>query len=78
MGEVTRRVCKNIRFLRLKNDLTQCELARKASISKRYLLALEKGRSNVTVATVERIAKALDEKPESLLCSDVHASSPAA
>jgi transcriptional regulator with XRE-family HTH domain len=52
---------KNIRILRIKLKLTQEELAHKAGISTKYLQNLEgKNPKNASVITLEKLAKGLE------------------
>lgn len=53
-------VGRRIRELRLARGLTQEAVAAKAQIHTKYYGALERGEVNLTIATVERIASALD------------------
>lgn len=51
---------KKIAFLRKDIELTQDELAFKASISPSYLSSIERGITDTTISTAKRLAKALD------------------
>lgn len=48
---------------RRKNNLTQAELARRAGLPQPNLSNIEKGRQDLTVSTLIRIAQALDVSP---------------
>ncbi len=54
-----RRVAVRLKGLRLKCGMSQDVLAKKAGISRGYLLRLEAGRQDPTVGTLEKLAKAL-------------------
>ena len=56
-----------IRKERLKRNLKQCELAAKAKISNSYLSDIEVGRTDPSLKTLERIAKALEMDVRELL-----------
>ncbi len=56
-----------IREERLKRNLKQCELAGKAKISNSYLSDIEVGRTDPSLKTLERIAKALEMDVRELL-----------
>lgn len=60
-----------IRKLRVKNDYTQTELAKRAGISLSYVQMLEainpKKRKNVTIVAIEKIGSAFDMSPSELL-----------
>lgn len=49
----------NIRQLRLKKDLSQTALAKKAGLSPNYIGTLERGLQNASLKTLERLAIAL-------------------
>jgi transcriptional regulator with XRE-family HTH domain len=51
---------RRIRSLRRSRDLSQEGLAEKAGISYKHLGEIERGKANVTIDIVERIAAALD------------------
>jgi transcriptional regulator with XRE-family HTH domain len=48
--------------LRLKNNLTQAQLAKKLGMDKAQVSRIENGKFNLTLATIIRIANALDVK----------------
>lgn len=50
---------QNIKRLRLEKGLTQSQLAKRAGISVNYLQKIEKGRVNVSILVVWKIAKGL-------------------
>lgn len=51
---------KRIRNLRRLRDLTQEQLAEKASLSGKYVGEIERGTANVTIEAIENIAAALE------------------
>ena len=51
---------RRIRKLRLLRDLTQEQLAEKASLSGKYIGEIERGTANVTIEAIENIATALE------------------
>lgn len=55
----TKKVAKKLKALRLERDLTQAELAEKASMSANYYAKIERGLVRPSVDMYERIAKAL-------------------
>jgi transcriptional regulator with XRE-family HTH domain len=50
---------RKIRFFREQNRLTQEKLAEKAELAPSYISDVERGRENISVDTLHRIAKAL-------------------
>jgi transcriptional regulator with XRE-family HTH domain len=50
---------KRLKALRTKCKLNQRTLAQRAGVTQPYVVALEKGRENPTLAVLERLAKAL-------------------
>ena len=65
-------ICKHfgsrVRSVRRAKDMTQEDLADRANIHRTYLSALERsGSRNPTIRIVDRIAKALEVTPGSLL-----------
>jgi transcriptional regulator with XRE-family HTH domain len=50
-----------IKELRLKKDLTQNELAILCNFEKASMSRIESGRANITILTLKKISKALDE-----------------
>jgi transcriptional regulator with XRE-family HTH domain len=48
--------------LRLKNRLTQSQLAKKLGMDKAQVSRIENGKFNLTLTTINRIAAALDAK----------------
>jgi len=53
-------VARNLRLLREIRGLSQAELARKVGISPSYLCGMERGRLNVSIRVLERLAIALE------------------
>lgn len=52
---------RNVKALRKDKGMTQEQLSLEIDMSAPHLRAIEHGRTNPTVKTLERIAKALDE-----------------
>ncbi len=51
---------KRLREVRLDRNLSQETLAQKAKVSRNFIGMLERGERNITIATLEDIAKALN------------------
>jgi len=54
---------KNVRYWRLKREMSQEVLAERASLHPTYVSGVESGKRNPTVNVIGRIANALDIKP---------------
>jgi transcriptional regulator with XRE-family HTH domain len=68
--EVGRQLCSiaaNVRAHRARLGLTQEQLGEATGLSYRYLQDIERGRKNITVDTLVRLARALKAKPADLL-----------
>lgn len=57
---VLQHVSQNVRRLRNAADLSQTALADKSGVSRRMLVAIEAGEKNVSLATLDRVAEALE------------------
>lgn len=69
--DVKLRLGKRIRELRIKNRLTQQDLAEKADFEYKYLQRIEgKNPPNIGIELLEKIAKALKTTPAKLLSSE--------
>jgi transcriptional regulator with XRE-family HTH domain len=60
-------VSKNIRALRLENDLSQKDLADKIGLTVRYISRLENTSPNITLEVIEKLAQGLDVAPSAIL-----------
>ena len=58
--DIELRFGKEVRELRLKLGLTQDELAAQAGLHRTYISDIERGRRNVSLQSIERIAQALN------------------
>lgn len=58
-SELVKLVSKNIKNIRLKNDISQETLAELAELHRNSICMIENGQSNMTLTTIENIAKAL-------------------
>lgn len=66
------RVARRIARQRIAAGLTQEALALKLRIAVRNVQRLESGKQNLTLATVTKIARALDVEPDTLVGPDPH------
>ncbi len=67
MPSTRRRFTVRLRALRTKRGMSQEALAKKAGISRGYLLRLEAGRQDPTLGILTKLAKALKVKVGELL-----------
>ena len=51
---------KRIQSIRERKDLTQEQLEEKTGVNTKYISAIERGQKNVTIKTLEKLAKGLD------------------
>lgn len=58
--EIQRKFGVKLRALRLERSLTQEKLAHLADIDRTYVPGIEKGERNVSLAIIEKLAKALN------------------
>jgi ribosome-binding protein aMBF1 (putative translation factor) len=58
---------ENLRIARSKRGLRQHELAERTGLPQQYLSLIELGQQNVTLRTVELLAKVLSQDPSSML-----------
>ncbi len=56
-----------IQNIREKKGITQDQLGERTGMSPKYISAIERGKKNLTVLTLEKVAKGLDVEPFELL-----------
>ncbi|HUT85928.1 MAG TPA: helix-turn-helix transcriptional regulator [Elusimicrobiales bacterium] len=64
---ILKKIGKNIRVFRKQINFSQEDLAFKASIDRSYVGSLERGEKNVSVLTLNRVAKALNVSLDTFL-----------
>lgn len=60
-------IASNVRKERIKQNLTQSELAEKADLHNNYIGLIERGRCNISVITLQKLANALLVEIEKLV-----------
>ncbi|MFA6397984.1 MAG: helix-turn-helix transcriptional regulator [Candidatus Paceibacterota bacterium] len=65
--ELGKKMGENLRKLRLKNKLSQGDLAKMINVNRAYISNIENGRMNPTLSTLEKIAGALGVSSSELL-----------
>jgi transcriptional regulator with XRE-family HTH domain len=58
---------KKLREIRLKKKLSQGDVAKILGVHRTYISGLERGRRNPSLATIQKLAKALKISPKDLL-----------
>ena len=62
-------IALRIRELRKRKDWSQAELARRAGVNSSVVNRAERGETDITMSTLEKMAKALGVSPRSLIVS---------
>jgi transcriptional regulator with XRE-family HTH domain len=60
-------VARNVRRIRLRRGMSQEQLAEECGLHRTYIGAIERGERNITLATLSRVALALQVDPQDLL-----------
>lgn len=58
---------KQVRRIRLEQNLSQEELADKAGVHRTYIGMIERAEKNITLENIEKIARALKVSPKELI-----------
>ncbi|KND50384.1 MAG: hypothetical protein AB202_01870 [Parcubacteria bacterium C7867-007] len=67
MNNSAKKLGENIRRIREEKQMMQIDLCRKLNVDGAYISNIENGKSNPTLSTIERIARALDVSVEDLM-----------
>jgi transcriptional regulator with XRE-family HTH domain len=67
LGLMRQVLADNIRRFRRELGINQEELAHRANIHRTYMSSIERARQNISIDSIERIAKALEIEPHRLL-----------
>lgn len=67
MTNSARKLGENVRRIREEKGMTQIELCRKLEVDRAYMSNIENGKKNPTLATIEKIAKALGVSLDELI-----------
>ena len=65
--EISYKIAKKLKLVRLEKDLTQLELAEKAGLNVNYYAKVERGEAKPSVVTLHKILKALGVKSSDIL-----------
>lgn len=67
MAQISKKLGDNIKRIRLRRKMSQGDICRAIGMDRSYMSAIESGKKNVTIAVVEKIAKALSVSVDELL-----------
>ena len=67
MAQISKTLGQNIKRIRLKKRMSQGDICRAIEMDRSYMSAIESGKKNVTIAVVEKLARALDVSVDELL-----------
>ena len=67
MAQISKTLGKNIKQIRLRRKMSQGDICRAIDMDRSYMSAIEGGKINVTIAIVEKLARALNVSVDELL-----------
>ena len=67
MNDASKQLGANLKRIRIKKDISQGDIARELDVSRGYISTIENGKTNPTLSTIARIAKALGVTNDELL-----------
>jgi transcriptional regulator with XRE-family HTH domain len=67
MLQISKKLGENIKRIRLRRKMSQGDICRAIGMDRSYMSAIEGGKVNVTLAILEKLAKALDVSVDELL-----------
>jgi len=67
MAQISKTLGKNIKQIRLHRKMSQGDICRAIDMDRSYMSAIEGGKVNVTIAIVEKLARALNVSVDELL-----------
>lgn len=67
MNEASKQLGQNLKRIRTAKDISQGDIARELDVSRGYISTIENGKTNPTLSTIARIAKALGVTNDELL-----------
>ena len=66
MAQISKTLGQNIKRIRFKKRMSQGDICRAIEMDRSYMSAIEGGKVNVTLAVLEKLAKALDVSVDEL------------
>jgi len=67
MTQISKTLGQNMKRIRLRRKMSQGDICRAIDMDRSYMSAIEGGKVNVTIAIVEKLARALDVSVDELL-----------
>jgi XRE family transcriptional regulator, regulator of sulfur utilization len=67
MQEISKKLGENLKKVRAKKKMSQGDIARALEVDKGYISNIESGNKNPTLATIQRLADALNVSADELL-----------
>ncbi len=67
MAQISKTLGQNIKRIRLRRKMSQGDICRAIEMDRSYMSAIEGGKKNVTIAVVEKLARALSVSVDELL-----------
>lgn len=67
MTDSAKKLALNMKKIRARKQMSQGDICRELGVDRAYISTIESGRQNPTLATVEKIAKALGVSVDELL-----------
>lgn len=67
MLQISKKLGRNIKRIRLRRKMTQGDVCRKLDMDRSYMSAIEGGKKNITISKLEELADALDVSVDELL-----------
>lgn len=72
MSKIRDVFARNMKFYRLKSDLSQEKLAFMSGLHRTYVSSIECRARNISIDSIEKIARALDVLPSQLFMETTH------
>ncbi len=65
--KTSRKLGANIKKIRVRKKMSQGDICRKLNMDRSYMSAIESGKKNITLAVLEKLARALDTSVSELM-----------
>lgn len=67
MNEESVKLGRNLKRIRTKKDISQGDIAKELGVDRGFISTIENGKTNPTLATISKLAKALEVPVDTLL-----------